>query len=248
MTVLSDSRKFYSVDDANISAADVPTGKIAYGSSGRLVGTGFTPAAISGCRLWLDAAQPGSSGRWDDLSGNGNHFVTGVNAALPTFSGGVASFDGTSQKLYGPSFASFTEGEIFYMMKRYQDDTATTYAGWQHFGTSTDSFMDHYTYAGTIYCGFGRGTRVTVGNPTQPTDAWTVINILSKASLWQFYMNEERMYNTTSNTPAFRSTPAIGGDYGGALWFRGDMKGVILYNRVLTSLERAQVRGYLAGL
>jgi hypothetical protein len=59
-------------------------------------------------------------------------------------------------------------------------------------------------------------------------------------------MDEELQDGTISNTVSFPTNGNIGGE--GTLYFQGDIKGIALFNRKLTSLERAQVRGWLASL
>lgn len=229
---------------------DIADGKYAWVNAQQVRGYGVpNPADISGCVVCLDALYPGNTvDQWDDLSGNGNHATKSAGQTMPTIGNGVCSWNGSSDECDLPSLASLTAGEIFILQRRYADNADTgVNTGWMSFGTRTDSFQDHFTYSSQIYSGFGRATRITVGNPTQATDAWHLIHIISAPSLWQFYFNEERMYHTTSNTVAFRSTPVIGGA-GLGVFFQGEWKGMVLFNRLLTGLERAQVRGWLASL
>ena len=241
-------RGLATIGDATLR--DIADGKYAWVNGQQIRGYGVPhPTDISGCVICLDALYPGNTvDQWDDLSGNGNHATKRSGQTMPTIGSGVCAWNGTSDECDLPDLSSLTAGEIFILQRRYADNGDTgVNTGWMSFGTRTDSFQDHFTYSSTIYAGFGRGTRVTVGNPTQATNAWHLIHMISAPSLWQFYFNEERMYNTASNTVAFRSTPVIGGA-GLGVFFQGEWKGMVLFNRVLTGLERAQVRGWLASL
>jgi hypothetical protein len=185
---------------------------------------------------------------WQDLSGNGNHLTKTSGKTFPTIGSGVASFNGSSDMLDVPiNMSGWTAGEIFLLQRRYADNgDAGLNTGFMRFGTRGDALQSHFAYSGTIYSGFGRNTRRTVGNPTPAIDLWHVCNIISAASDWRYYMDEELQDGTISNTVSFPTNGNIGGE--GTLYFQGDIKGIALFNRKLTSLERAQVRGWLASL
>ncbi len=57
-----------------------------------LLGRRFTPDALPGLELWLDAADPatialsgGNATQWNDKSGNGRHMTQGTGAAQPVY-------------------------------------------------------------------------------------------------------------------------------------------------------------------
>jgi hypothetical protein len=198
----------------------------------------------------LDAANRGTTdNQWDDLSGNGNHFTAAAANEFPVFSGGEATFDGIDDHLDGPSLSALTEGECFVLIKRANDNSET--------GTNTGSFHDvgasgsvnHYLYDNTIYDNFGRSGRLTVGDPTPPVDVYRIINIHSATNDWAFKFDGSVLYSEGTNTPSFRATPVIGaGAPTGGYFFDGSIKVYLLYNRKLTTEERATVNEYLATL
>lgn len=236
------------------SLRDVADGRTAWVDAQEIIGAGVPdPTDISGggCMLLCDALRPGNTAdQWDDLSGNGNHLVKDAGSTFPTISNGIASFNGTSDVLDLPlNMSGWSAGELFILHRRYIDNGDTgSNTGFLDLGTRGDSFQDHYTYGSQVYTGFGRDTRITIGNPSGLVDQWHVVNILSANNDWKFWFNAVLEYSTTSNTVSFPNGGHIGGAGTGGVWFQGEIKGIALFNRKLGALERAQVRGWLASL
>lgn len=207
---------------------------------------GFQPTDISGLAVWLDADDRGSTtNQWDDKSGNSRHFNSPTADNFPTFSGGIATFDGVNDYLNGPSLASLTAGEVFCQIKKAVDPPVTgSKTGMWKFGT--DTFQDHYQYTdGNAYLGFGSNTRKNTGNPSQNTAVWHTLGIISISGEFTVYTNSTTHFTTASNTVAFSSAPTIGE---AGLFLDAQIKSFVLYNRKLTPSERTDVRDYMAGL
>jgi hypothetical protein len=216
--------------------------------------SGFFPTSISGCRLWLDAAERGvTSNRWDDKSGNANHFTAPSAGEFPSFSAGVATFDGSNDYLTGPDFSSFTAGEVFVRIKKDADPAAgDSTAGLWRFGSGTGATNgDHYVYSDSnAYMSFGTTARKSTGNPSQSTTVWHTLNVWSAASDFAVRTNTTTHYTTATNTVGFISQAWLGKSYHTSisLFLLGQIKQLVVYNRKLDSTERGFMDAYMAAI
>lgn len=210
------------------------------------------PTQISDLELWLDASDRGvTTNQWDDKSGQGNHFTSPTAGNFPSFAGGIATFNGSSTYLTGPSgmMTGAGAGEIFLLQKRYADNSETgANTGWLSFGTHTDAFQDHFTYNATIYSGFGSTVRKTIGDPPANIAAWHVANMYSAPSDFYAAIDNDQIYGTSSNTVAWDAVSTIGASWSAGIFFQGDIKCVLVFRRKLTGFERQQVLAYLGTL
>lgn len=209
---------------------------------------GFQPTDITGCVLWLDAADRGiTTNQWDDKSGQGNHFTAANASYFPSFAGGEASFDGVDDRLTGPNFLSaLTDGEMFIVQKRYLDQSTTgNNTGWFDLGSSTE--LSHFAYLNQIYCEFGTTLRKACGDPTPDISVYHTYNIWSAPNDWQLNIDGANQFSTVVNTVGFPTTPVIGWS-NSSYRFQGEIKAVIIFDHKLSSVERAQVELYCAGL
>jgi hypothetical protein len=207
----------------------------------------FNPIDISGCQLWLDAADYStitgttSVTAWADKSGNGRNATGGVS---PTLSTNGITFNGTSQYL------------------------ATTYSA----VPSSESVFVVFTWTGTVdrnYCIIG--TSATNGrnyNVLKTTDSnvvkWDRWGVAGYAPTSGVVSNVQYMssgiYNGTTGTTGLnggsQSTAASFTFSGSGIthigtgvlgdWFSGTINEIIVYNSALTTYQRQQVEGYLA--
>lgn len=206
-----------------------------------------TPLQIPGCILWLDANEPGGvTNQWSDKSGAGNHFTAATAGNMPTIAAGVATFDGTSDYLSGPSgmCSGLTSGEIFIRQRRYSDASESgTNTGWMNFG-SQSGLNDHFAYVGAIYSDFGSTARQTIGDPTPSLADWATYNLMSSSSGFKASRNGDTLLWNPTNTVGWQTVPTFGKSEG-AYYFQGDVKEIIMFNRSLSMYERALVEMYL---
>jgi len=125
-----------------------------------------------------------------------------------------------------------------------------------NFGGSEDTYVSaqtHYPYGldCNVYDAFA--TRLRKNEITPPvtiTNVWTLYSVKSTNNDWQSFVNGQLMYSDPTNT----YSNSIGGDEtlyigkqnaAGTFNLKGKVAEVIVYNRVLTTIERQQVEAYL---
>ncbi len=201
------------------------------------------PSALpnSGLQLWLraDSIVTQTSGlisQWNDLSGNNRHaFSTG--SARPTLASSAAfnnraviDFGTVGDKQLG--FRRMTNVRTAFIVGR--STAATTF---QFLLGDSTTFQFHPSNTGLVDAGFAaaavrNGLVFLNGRPFLATAA----NRPSTPTIM--------MFQTTGNAEA----SLIAGDRNlpGARGWRGEIAEVIIYNRVLSEAERAQIQSYLA--
>jgi hypothetical protein len=197
---------------------------------------------------------------WHDRSGNEFHFINTSAANQPTFKRDILSgypvirfaMPGTflNQVLYypgGESFTSFTEGEIFAIVRANGDPGASTGSELWNFGSASPpngSNPGSYPDAsGNILEEFGCATRQNVGNPTPALTAWRLYNVAAKSNDFKVRLDNVQIFANAVFTVGFQEQVAIGGWTNG---FNGDMAEILFYPRVLSSSERQNVVDYLS--
>jgi len=126
-----------------------------------------------------------------------------------------------------------------------------------NFGGSEDSAsltQTHYPYGPDCFVYDAFGTRLRKDQITSPVtiaNAWTLYSVKSTNNDWQSFVNGQLMYSDPTNT--YSNT--IGGDdatlyigkqtANGTFQLKGKVAEVIVYNRVLTTIERQKVEAYL---
>lgn len=195
-----------------------------------------------------------------DLSGNGND-ATGAQRSVglkPRWrsSGGSSggprfSFpNGNNNTTTGGWFtlpnllSGATAGEIMATIKA---DAAVTSCGLWAFGAGTGANdQSHYPFSGTVYENFGLATTQRKSFvPSMAITSWRRYNVWTSAADFTARLNETNQVTTgTSVTPTWTSTPRIGvgrRNSGDDMCFNGDMGVILIYNRKLTSGERADL-------
>jgi hypothetical protein len=207
------------------------------------------PLDIEGLTVLLDARDPGvTANQWDDLSGQNNHYTSPDAGTFPTIAAGAARFD--NDYVQGVDLSALTEGEAFFLYKVDSEAGADAVKGGCSFGNVLSGFPnDHWPWGGDgqIYSAFGSTTRKTCGNPTPPLTDYTVLNFHSAQNDWGLRVNGTPLYATTSNTVSFTSNTIIGKS-AGSYYVIGYFKAIVLFNRKLTTHERAHVEAYLQAL
>ncbi len=191
-----------------------------------------------------------------DESGNDRHGTQSTTGARAVFKSNIAN--GQPALLFSagqwydlPNFmTSFTEGELFIVIKAAADPPATSAkSGLLEMGNDLNA--SHYPFTdGTIYSDFGTGTRKNCGNPTPSLANVTLINIVSKAGEWTMRINGAAFYTTASNTVAWSATPAIGRETSGFsdVYFDGYIFEGAFFSTERTSGERADIVAELAAI
>ena len=216
----------------------------------------------TGLQLWLDADDWStfsySSGvvvsQWRDKSGgnhHANHLYSQPETTRPTrdvtingrtaikVEPGQPGLNHTYPALRIQPFASaYTAGEMF-MVLQVTNDTSGAY----HYKWGTDTLWNHYTAGNVIYDNWGSTVRHAIGNPVPELTDPHIYNLRSGPGLYEGAINGTTLYTNLSNTVAFGSAPyeiPMGGNEG-----VGKIGEYIVYNRVLSTVERQQVESYL---
>lgn len=182
-----------------------------------------------------------------DMSGNGVHATQATSASRPTFTTGAIngksalSFDCVDDFLIF-TMPAYTAASIFIVADGATDSVQANSGLWQvGSGASTHMAFDD----GIAYDGALSTSRQTLGNLTASFSDPFLYSVASGAGDWRAYMNGTSVFTTASNTVGFSGAAArLGINSGGNLW-RGLIGEVLLYTRVLTTVERDSVTSYL---
>lgn len=232
-------------------------------SSRRFVNSGpvlpFNPASIPGCQLWLDAADSSSVAvnsssnvlAWIDKSGNGRDATA---TGTPTYvTGGGINFNGSSYFLNQTFTMNLSQRSIFIVM---QETSRTIYSGVFLLIPTPNSSNDHATNTGisvetTNGLYFVNETYASLlGNSTLLVKS--IYNDTMNGTTGSGYLNGTNVTNNNAGAVA-----GICSGYGvGGRWLSGSMSAsyrlngviyeILVYNSLLTTIQRQKVEGYLA--
>lgn len=218
----------------------------------------FSPSSLSGLQAWYDAGQisgvttdGAAVASWTDLSGNGRHATqatAGMQPVLKTGANGIGGapvvrFDGTDDWLKTASFALAQPltAVLIYKPRAHPSSTRQVLAE----GAGFDRIFAH-TSGGNPSMTFGTalgGTQfLTLGTPR------IVRCIANGASSSMVFDNGKGTTSAAGNVGAgaIAGGLQIGGENGSGFAPSCDVAEVILYNRVLTAPELANLEGYLS--
>jgi hypothetical protein len=207
-------------------------------------------------KLWLKANSLSQSDNttvstWPDSSGQGNDVTVGGGA--PKFRTGILNslpiirFSGSDYFDVGSFIGSFSAGEIAVVLKASHDPDPDGASNWLwYLGSSADGTAYPDT-SGSIKEQFGTNARKTTVNPTPALTSWRLYDVSSAANSFKTRLDNAEIYSTATNTVGFTSSgAAIGTNVGRFGGFIGDIAEVIIWDRVLTNDERADVVQYLS--
>jgi hypothetical protein len=169
-------------------------------------------------------------------------FVTNGLNGLP-----VMRFDGANDSFALPNVLNgATQAEAFIVLKATNDLPSSPHGLW-YFGTSQGYYPNT---DGKVLDDFGTGSQRDLGDPAQPVSQFHLYNVSSKANSWNAWINGLNLLSSTNNSFAYTPSPVLGYSitcpyYCYTYYFAGDIAEVLVYNRVLSSDERAAVGTYL---
>ena len=229
------------------------------------VASAFSPTNITGLSLWLKAdAGVSISGTqvtgWEDQSSSGydaqafdlypDYIASGLNGKPVISLSEIGTEDNKCLEIIGgnPMGASGTTAFAVVFVDDVCDNTDNNGPIFGNFGTANTS--SHYPYGGDcyVYDGFASTTRKEeLTAPVTITDSWSLYSVLSTTNDWRAYVNGELMHSDSGNVYSgvpLNSQLFIGAsDFGYLL--KGKIAESIVYNRVITNVERQQVETYL---
>ncbi len=220
----------------------------------------FQPTQVSGCQLWLDAADVNGNGTalangasvstWVDKSGFGNNGTQSTSANRPTFNNNVVSFTGSSSNYISlPSGAVWPSANSSLSIQMVI--TPKTNSGVNVFlfqGTISPAACIGLYTTGTAYSDYWQGNHATSwGSMTiGKTDILGYIysqntNILGFIDGTQYTVSASQNAYSAALSPA-----SLGAEVGRSFYSTVDIREVLIYNRNLSVAERQQIEGYLA--
>ena len=186
---------------------------------------------------------------WADQSGNGNNASQTAVANQPSWIPGainglpVVRFNGSNGFVNLPGFLTgMPQAEVFVVLK--VAATNATHGLWT-FGGSGLSWNEEYTApGGYIQEDFGSTSYYNLGTPAQPTTQYHIYQVSAQTNNWAAWMNGSLLYQTFQNSVKFdtEGAPIIGQNNS---HFLGDIAEVMIFNRALTTAERATINDYL---
>ena len=217
-------------------------------------GTAFNPTSISGCALWLDAADSSTltlSGsnvtQWRDKSGNGNNATSGVNPTYNSSSKSL-SFTGT-QYMTCPNFA-YRPINMYVVVNITAPYTTTGNIIRKGFATGTDyEFGLRTTSSNVVQLELrSSGAQSLNLNNTSTYGNLSLFSISYDNTTCSFFVNGTSTNSGTLTGPQFSGSTNlfIGCVQGLSDFFKGDISEVVIFNSALTTIQRQAVEGYLA--
>jgi len=220
----------------------------------------FNPTDISGCQLWLDAADPSSvTGTttvtaWRDKSGNGRNF--GVGSGTTSYANSAVTF--SNSYMFVSNAVNLTAFTFFIVAKTNvasnnqivfgaRPNASLVYNSTDGFGFYMDGVLPSSTrFYGQTTSGAQVSTNaVTTSSPNifAYTSGSTVINAWINGTSG---FGASSLSTRTGTAQGF----AIGGEWGGSSYnyvnIAASIYEIIVYNASLTAAQRQEIEGYLS--
>jgi len=217
----------------------------------------FNPTDISGCQLWLDAADASTvTGtttvtQWRDKSGNGRNL--GVGSGTTSYSSSAINLNSSYMLVNSP--VNLTNVTVFIVSKSTgvtnqillgaKPNTDFVYNSVDGFGFYNDPPTGRIRF-------YGQGDDIRQSiffTDTSITKLYTFQSTGTTVSGWLNGTSQSGGTLTTTRTSTAQGF-AIGAEWGGSsyqnIWVTASIYEIIVYNTALTTSQRQQVEGYLA--
>lgn len=226
--------------------------------------TPFLPTRIGGgnLKLWLDASDTstithssGSVSAWADKSGNGNNATQGTGSSQPTtgvntINGkNVIAFDGGDQLDVSENFGA-NGYTVFTVLKL--TDALANMVDFPRVIRSSDDAQSHFFRAAGGNGNFEIKSQATGANDPRPAYDWeasfstgTSVVIANVVQLDSLQMRANGTELASENRDATASSLSVAGTMEIGLGVIGHTGELIVYDRVLSASEIAQVESYL---
>jgi hypothetical protein len=238
--------------------------------TGTLYPTGGVPTGVvtttnvntTNVTSWLDQSPLGNT-----FYGVGNPILNSLDLnSKPTIRLSNTDYSGDETAFYARSFSSIENPQIMGSVGTtafavvFVDDVCSNSNGngaiFGNFGTAGDG--SHYPYGPncSVYDSFATTTRKgPLTSPVTITNAWSLYSVVSTSNDWRAYINGQLMHSNNTNVYSNEINNSdedgnghllIGVQYqNGDQYLNGKVAEIVVYNRVLTTLERQAVQTYL---
>lgn len=218
----------------------------------------------SNIKLWLDASNiDGNNNRyvkngqkinkWYDLSGNNYNATQDTESYRPTYDGASFIFDGSNDHFTLPNiFAGTSQATGIIVIKDKELSTAARNMAHWDFG-NYGQVMN--VYGGgccrQVYDNFGMSSRPLTVSDIQKNNETQIYIIQNDGSNFTSYMDGQFGISASSGGYNMRSNPLIGKGWGssntsGSAYFKGEIKEIIMFDKILLSKERYIITHYLS--
>lgn len=211
------------------------------------------PTNITGAVLWLDASQLGLTNDapvslWTDLSGAGNNATQSTAGLRPTLQtngiNGLPSVRfGTTNWLFNASMTNAQPLTLFAVARQT--------GGGAGFRTMLDGVASSprlllWYIVGSSKWGVFGGTATVSQSSTSSTN-WAIVTAVADGSSSRFRINSATEGTGNAGTQGISGGFTLGDAFvrTGEFRFNGEIGELIVFSRVLSAVERTQVRGYL---
>jgi len=214
----------------------------------------YDQVPLNGMRLWLKADagttidSDGNVSLWKDQSGLGNNSFQNGRPYRPKVVAGAANgypvirFDGIDDSLNLPTnlMNGVSGAEIIAVVKT-PEAVSRRDCLW-HFGSAYGSLY----YNGTRYDDFGTNSTENYPAPgVSVLSRYHYYNVAVGDGIWTDRLNGDVQRKRTGQIISFRSDPAIGKRLDYPDFLKGDIAEIIIYNRVLSDVDRESIAYYL---
>lgn len=231
----------------------------------------WNPGDISGCVLWLDAAQgitmDGSNkiSQWDDLSGYDNHVTQDTLAKRPTWTSAGITFDGVQEAFIVPvQFLSYISGNPLNGISTYFIYQQPSML-WGAFLMAADGAFTRLQIALSTSKGNHRFLSTVSDSDNNNNNSTFLYQTIFQANTpMLFYIGYEfdgancdiysdigmtgRVLNSTgASTARFQWAPVVsslGAEASGVNGLRGLLKEVVVFNDLLSSQDHLTLLAY----
>jgi len=225
--------------------------------------SGFSPARLHGCNLWLRADigvdfAPGSTtiGSWRDGSGAGHDATQATTVRQPAYNATLINgmptvfFDASSagsEKIFSLAGSlSLTAGHALLVGQSTSlTPPVAARTGLWHLGGGSPSATSFPFTDGLINDDFGSSTRYACGAPVVSITTPYCYEVQATSSSWASFFNGAAQFSNPTNTVAWPGTLELGGNLAAGVFFDGHLAEVLLFDHVLESGERNALVAYL---
>jgi len=205
----------------------------------------YSPRAISGLALWLDAADSASvvtSGSsvtaWNDKSGNG-YTITAASGSQPTYTSNTISFNGS--QFFTTNYTNFPAAESIFMIVNVSVPSGEGTFLQPNQSQGRQFYVDFSNLQTARY-----GVAVLLSS-TMIYNLRTLVESTNSGASLNHFINGLNV-GSVSVTPYIGtgSTTTIGARSIGDRGITGSIHEIVIFNSVLTTTQRQQIEGYLA--